>query len=327
MVTDLGLDAMAMADALGDRDAPKVDDYGDHVVVVLHGLTSGKISTCEIDCFLTDEVLVTIRSSESRALDALWDALQSNHSLTTGGPDELLGRLGHVLSRRFLSIVDALDERIESLTEMALSAHPELLGDVTAIRSDLATIRRVLHPQRETFDELRRSESELISEGGKRRFADAFDVAERAAHEVDAARSALSELLEAYRGAEAREATEVSRVLTVYAAIMLPLSLVAGFFGMNFPTLPGGSSTNGWIIVLIAMIAVAAVSFGVLIALGWVRPLAPRKAGATLGRGLVEASRAPVQIVGALYELAATPVRRRGSSNGHNRSKSARSDP
>jgi hypothetical protein len=97
----------------------------------------------------------------------------------------------------------------------------------------------------------------------------------------------------------------------VYTAIVLPLSLVAGFFGMNFVNLPGTTDDEGWLIVFISMLVVAAISFGVPIALGWVRPLSPRKAGATLGKGLLEASRTPVQIVGALYEITTSPVRRR----------------
>ena len=71
---------------------------------------------------------------------------------------------------------------------------------------------------------------------------------------LDAARSALAEILDAYRGAEARQATDVTKVLTIYAAIMLPLSLVAGFFGMNFANLPGIGSDWGWVVVTGAMV-------------------------------------------------------------------------
>src|SRR5690606_9036020 len=131
------------------------------------------------------------------------------------------------------TVVDACEDSVEELTTKALTTHPHLVGDLTALRRDLARVRRAVLPQREMLDLLRRTESELVSDSGRRRFSDVFDVAERVAHGLDAARSVLSETLEAYRGAEAKHATEVSKVLTVYAAVMLPLSLVAGFFGMN----------------------------------------------------------------------------------------------
>ena len=98
---------------------------------------------------------------------------------------------------------------------------------------------------------LRHSTSDLVSDAGRRRFSDVFDVASRLAAGLDEARSALAETLDAYRGAEARQATEVTKVLTVYAAIMLPLSLIAGHLRHELrepaaarPALPAGRSSR-----------------------------------------------------------------------------------
>ena len=68
-------------------------------------------------------------------------------------------------------------------------------------------------------------------------------------------------VVDAYRGAEARDATNVTKVLTVYAAIMFPLSLVAGFYGMNFTNLPGLEGDMGWVIVTALMLLIAAGPF------------------------------------------------------------------
>ncbi len=180
-----------------------------------------------------------------------------------------------------------------------------------------------MHPQREALDVLRKSDSPLLGASGRRWLSDAFDVAVRAAVELDGARAALAETLDAYRGAEAREATNVTKVLTVYAAIMLPLSLVAGFFGMNFTNLPGIAARSGWVIVTIGMVTVAVLSLGIFVALEWIRRPSGRQAGVALGRGLIEAAKAPVHIGGALYEVSAMPLRtisgRRRSPKGTNR--------
>ncbi len=135
-------------------------------------------------------------------------------------------------------------------------------------------------------------------------------MASRTASGLDAARAALSETLDAYRGAEARQATEVTKVLTVYAAVMLPLSLIAGFFGMNHTNLPddrlrvgvvGGRRTDD-------------AGRG-----GVDRRVRDRRVGATTIRadergrrwvaGLLEAARAPVQVAGAVYEISSLPLR------------------
>ncbi len=305
----LGLDALAVRDAVLDFDLPKTDDFASSVLVIFHGLAAGRVATYELDCFLTDNHLVTIHREPSPSVDALWEGIQRRAELAAGGPDHVLARLADVLTRRLVTVLDVFDLRIDALIGSALRADQSLLHDVTAIRADLAAVRRVVQPQREVLDVLRRSTSPLTSEAGRRRFSDVFDVATRAAQGVDAARSALAETLDAYRGAEARQATEVTKVLTVYAAIMLPLSLIAGFFGMNFPNLPGGDSDNGWIVATVIMGVVAVVSLGVFVSLGWIRRPSGRSAGVVLGHGLAEAARAPAQLVGAVFEISTMPLR------------------
>lgn len=309
LTTGLRFDAVAVRDTVEDLDLPKVDDFGHHMLVILHGLRDDRVETYEVACLMTRHHLVTVHRNPSPALDALWSRIRELPELAGGGVDELLGRIADVLTRRLLAVVDAFDTRADELIGKALAADGQLLEEVTAIRTDLAAVRRVVYPQRESLDLLRTSTSPLVSDTGRRRFSDVFDVALRAAQGLDAARTGLAEILEAYRGAEARQATEVTKVLTVYAAIMLPLSLVAGFFGMNFSNLPGLGSDWGWVLATGAMVAVAAVSVGIFVVVGWIRRPSGRRAGATIGRGLIEAARAPAQIVGAVYEMSAMPLR------------------
>jgi magnesium transporter len=308
-LVDLDLDVLAIADAVHDHDLPKVDDFGSSVLVVLHGLGADEVETFEVDCFLSSGVLVTVRNHDTPALDALWSELQANAAAASGSVDVLLARLADVLTRRLMSVLDEFEDVVDGLIDMALRADARTIGEITAIRSDLTAIRRVVHPQREAVDILRSSESPLISAEGRRRFSDVFDLADRTATELVTARSVLAETLDAYRGAEARQATDVTKVLTVYAAILLPLSLITGFFGMNFPNLPGLDSDIGWIVVVIVMLVITFVSLGVFVSVGWIMRPSGRQAGATLGRGLVEAVRAPAQIGGAVFEISTMPIR------------------
>lgn len=302
-------DALAIEDAVSDTDLPKIDDFDEHLVVVLHTLRVEGHGTFEIDCFLTDDLLVTVHGEEAPAIDVLFERLQERRDHVPRSSSEVLARLADLVGRGLLSVVEAFDERIESLVEQALAADDALLRDLMAVRAEVASVRRVVGPQREVLAELRTTESGIVGPNARRRFADVFDVATRTAAGLDAARSSLAETLDAYRGAEARKATDVTTVLTVYAAIMLPLSLIAGFFGMNHPDLPGIDSENGWIVVVAAMLVVAFGSLAVFAALGWISPPSPRRAGATLGRGLVGVVRTPAQVAGAAYQRA-TPAGR-----------------
>ena len=309
LTAEVGLDTLALRDTVEDLDLPKVDDFGSSLLVVLHALAEGRVETYELDCLLTERHLVTVRGGRSPSVDALWDAVQERVELSAGGPDEMLARLADVVTRRLVSVLDVFDGRNEGLVELALRADPTFLGEITAVRADLSTLRRAVVPQREMLDALRRSPSSLLSDGGRRRFSDVFDAASRAAHGVEAARTGLAETLDAYRGAEAKQATEVTKVLTVYAAIMLPLSLIAGFFGMNFENLPLVGRESGWVLAAGMMGLVAIVSLGMFVALGWIRRPSGRSAGTLVGQGLAEAARTPAQLVGAVYEISTMPLR------------------
>jgi magnesium transporter len=312
LVSQYGLDRLAVRDAVLDIDMPKVDDFGDDLLVVLHSVnaaTMTTVATYEVDCFLTRRHLITIRSGPSETIDALWNQAQTRPDLARLTVDELAAVLSDLMSRSLLAVLEAFDDRVEELIGKALRADSTLLEDLTAVRTDLIAVRRVVHPLREALDVLRHSGSELVTDAGRRRFSDVFDVASRLADGLDEARAALAETLDAYRGAEAREATEVSKVLTVYAAIMLPLSLIAGFWGMNFNNLPWTGSSWGWVVVTAIMIIVAVVSLGMFISLGWVRKPSGRSAGRAIGQGLIEATKTPVHIVGAVFEMSAMPIR------------------
>ena len=304
------LDPLAVRYAMTEGDLPKTEDFSTSVLVILHGLSEQRVATYEVDCFLLEGTLISVRRQHSPALEALWQEVQQRAELTSGGPDELLARLANVLTRRFIAILDVFDDRIEHLISLALNADGELIREVTTVRRDLAAVRRAMQPQREALDLLRVSTSPFISRGGQRRYSDVFEVASRISSGIDAARTALTEALEAYRGAEAKQATEVSKVLTIYAAIMLPLSLIVGFFGMNFQNLPGTTNDNGWLIVTISMVALAALSLGMFVSLGWIRRPSGRKATVLVGRGLIEGVRAPIELVNAAFEISMSPIRK-----------------
>ncbi len=295
------LDSMAMSDAFNEVDLPKLDDFEDHLLVILHGIAEHDEPTLEIDCFLTHREIVTVRRHTSPALDEFARQIQRRPELTVGGPSEILARMADVVLRRFLSVLDELDDRVDELTDMGLDADPEFLEELTVVRRYVGDLRHVLRPQREVFDRLRRSPSHLITDGGRRRFSDVFDIANRTVQELEGVRSALSETLGAYRGAEAREATEVTKVLTVYAAVVLPLSLIAGIFGMNFAEIPGADDPNGWWILLAAMGAMAGVSLLLFAMAGWIR--LPRLRVSIASRTWVPARiRQAVELSDAVFE-------------------------
>ena len=132
LTTGLDFDALAVRDAVDDVDLPKLDDFGHHLLLILHGLRDDRVQTYELDCFVTNRYLVTVRRIHSPALDVLWDRVQDSPGLAGGGVDELAARLADVLTRRLLAVMDAFDDRTEELVAKALEAHPDLVAELTA---------------------------------------------------------------------------------------------------------------------------------------------------------------------------------------------------
>ncbi len=307
-----GLDSLAISDAMGEENLPKLDDFGDHLHAVLHGVASedhrSEDITYEIVCFLTASTLVTVRHGRSLAIEAFSSHLPRTVELSTGGACEVFARLADVVNRRYLGVLDDMDDRVDVLTERALEAAPDFLEDLTELRDEVRELRRALRPQRDVADALRRTTSTIVSEGGRRRFADVFDIAERSVRELEGVRSALNDALGAYQGAEARKATDVTKVLTIYAAVVLPLSLIAGIFGMNFVRIPGSESRWGWWIVIGLMAFAAIVSLGLFALAGWIRPPI---ASLRQPRQRMARDHRPVELDAAIFRRSTTTVTRR----------------
>lgn len=293
----LGLDSLAMFDAVSDIDLAKVDDFGEHLLIVLHGLSeesTEEIQTYELDIFLTQNALITVRSGNSRTIDHLWNEVRHSHELKDAGPDVVAARIASTIMKRWASIVTSFDEQLDDLVERALEADKTVLRDVTFLRTELSTVRKTLRPQLETLAELRHASSPLIGQQSQRRYADAFDTSTRIEHAIEGIRVELLAALDAYRGAEARTATEISRVLTIYAAILLPLSFIVGFFGMNVPNLPGSESSSAWIWIVVAMVAITVISLATFAKAGWVRFHSP-PGPSTFARRTLERARTPIE--------------------------------
>ncbi len=291
-----GFDPAAIEDVLDVEQLPKFDDYGDHLFVVLHALTAeaDRLDTHEVDCFVTPKMLVTVRAAEVVGLSWLWDAVQAHPHLAEHGADEIFAQLAEVMGRRYIEVITAIETRVDSLVDDALGADPNVLAQVQVLRREEATVRRVLGPQRLVIASLRSNGKSHLGAESIRLLTDAYDVHNLVVQSLESTRSLLTDTLDTYRGASAERQARAATVLTVYAAIMLPLTLITGWYGMNVEDLPGSDSARGWIVVTIIMVSFAVGSWVVFVRAGLVGT--PRmRTGRRLAGGLADVARAPVR--------------------------------
>lgn len=289
-----GWSDLAVEDAVTDVHYPRVDFLDGYLFVVLHGLDEdeGRVVTSELDAFLGPDYLVTVHRRPSPSIEWFADIIQENPGYAVGGADLFLARLTETIGRRYLPLLGTVDDRIEDLESQAIEGQPSVLADVQALRRDIIVLRRVAGPQREVLLSLGRPATPVVSTDAQLRFDSAYDHAYRFVEDLDTARSLLASVLDTYRSTVAERANEVMKVLTVYTAILLPLTLLAGIYGMNFIRMPELHWQWGYFGVLSLMLVIALGQWLYFVRRGFIgktRPLRRR-----LGTGLASLARLPI---------------------------------
>lgn len=296
LMRDHDLAPAAIEDVLDVEQLPKFETGGGHLFVVLHSLShdGDRVDTAEVDCFVDDKVLLTLRRETVLGLDWLWGEVERSPQLAEGGPAEVFGHLCEAVGRRYLAVADELERRVDSLGEAALTADPHVLGEIQILRREEATVRTMLTPQMRMLSQLSRLPGDHLNEPAQRQLVDAYDVHSQVVASLAMSRQLLSDTLDTYRGAVAEGQGRAANLLTVYAAIVLPMTLIAGWYGMNTADLPAASRPWGWIVVTAVMAVVGVVSWLYFARLGLVgRPRLVKP----IGKGLAAAARAPMKPV------------------------------
>ncbi|HEY7469420.1 MAG TPA: magnesium transporter CorA family protein [Acidimicrobiia bacterium] len=249
----VGIDRASLAEAIDVSLLPRTEEHERFVYVVLNGLTpsaDNRLKTTEIDLFVGKTFLVTIHRDSLPAVEWLQSPENAASTTNLDSPAQLTAFIAQLGTRRYLPLTQALDDRIEVLEEMAMASDPRTLSEVHALRRDVGLIRRTLAPQRDVFNELAESIHPAIDPVAARAFDRVFDHHLKLVDSLDNARALLSSVLETHRGAVADQTNEIIRVLTVFSAILLPMSVVAGMWGMNFIEVPLADETWGfWALV------------------------------------------------------------------------------
>jgi magnesium transporter len=234
-----GFDALEVEDVLDWSKFPKVEERDDHTLIVGHGLSvsvTDRLATVEYDVFIGDRFLVTFHDEDLGGF--VWGRSHAVQPLNGSGPDLLWARIAETEAARYRPLVEGLEQRMEELEIRAIAADPSVPGEVLALRRDSQILGQVVSAQRDVFQVISKEELPGVTRQGRRRLAHVHDDYGRLSRTLESAPLLLISILESFRGTVAERANEVMKVLTVFSAIVLPLSLIAGIYGMNFRHMP-----------------------------------------------------------------------------------------
>ena len=279
---------------------PKADDYDDHVFFSSHSpaLADDRVTTAELDGFLSDRFLITFHRTPIPGVEWTRDRILQAEDLLSLRPDVLLAGILEAAARRSLQLVDGLEAQISDLESRSVAGDPNIVGLVQAFRRDAIVLRRVLAPERDMLRSLMHEGMPGIDSRARRRLDSVYDDCYRVVESLDMARALLASVLETYRSTVAERTNEVMKVLTVFSVIILPLSLMAGIYGMNFANMPELEWPWAYFALLAVMVAVAVGLWTYFSRRGFIGgPRLPR-VDRVVGRGLA-----------GLFHVTTTPVR------------------
>lgn len=236
-----GLHKLAIEDCLHLDQRPKLEDYPGHEFVVLQGFTlasddPSEITLHELHFFIGDSWLISVHSQAHDAIDSVVRRLLADAEHTIGrGPDFVAYMLADALVDSNFPMLDRLNDALESLEERIFeSPNQALMQEAFELKRTLVTLRRVLSPQRDVVGLLSRRGVPHIQEKNTLFFRDVYDHLVRVYEQLEAARDLVGNVMEVYLAVLANRTNDVTKQLTIFASIFMPLSFIAGFFGQNF---------------------------------------------------------------------------------------------
>ncbi len=262
LVDHFGLHPLAIHDAQRSRHQPKIEAFEDHVFILLKDLAPDQdrfeYETIQIAMFIGARFLVTRHSGPSHAIDGLWRALRQDGSLFTSGPDSLALRLARISVDRFLNRLLSLEPRLDDLEdEIVTQPRDEILSELMGYKTTLRKFRRALLYHQQVFLELMNAPPPQVRPERVHEIKDVYEHQERANSLSLLYYEVSSDLIDGYISLASHRLNHIMKVLTIITAIFVPLSFLAGIYGMNFEYMPELKSRIGYFVLLGVMSAIA----------------------------------------------------------------------
>jgi magnesium transporter len=251
LADELGLHELAVEDALGPHQRPKLDHYASHKFLVCHAAwfdrDSSTLATTEIDAFVNERWLITVRKNEGFPIDRVKARWDRSPDLAVNGVSFLLYGLLDAVVDGYFTAVNRFDDFYDTVSEELFAEKPLQPSEQQVwfrTRQALMKFRRIVVPMREAISGLMRREQGTIDEEMYPYYQDVYDHVIRVNESADALRDLVSTLVETNLSLRDYRANQIMKLVTSWAAIIAVPTLITGWYGMNVPY-PGSGETWG----------------------------------------------------------------------------------
>lgn len=253
----LGVHLLVLEDLEASYMVPKLEEFTDYTYLLVHGVRRGEradeLTFEEIDLVIGARWLVSHHDGVPRmALD------DRNLRALTRGPAAAAHSVLDKIVDDYLPVVDGFEEALDELeTEVMHEPSPELLGRVFSLKKAVFQLRRVAAYQRDLLVKLARPGHPVLPDASLPFFRDIGDHLTMVLFQTEAQREIAASVVERHLSMQSNRLNEVMKTLTMFSTVMLPLSLIAGIYGMNFENMPELKWRYGYPMALLAMVLVA----------------------------------------------------------------------
>jgi magnesium transporter len=238
-----GFHELAAEDSLSKNTLPKYDSFPDYdffvfravdININVHGSQTYKLAA-----FLGRDFLFTIHRERMIPVDDISNRLPQDVRIMANGVDFLLYSVVDEMVDAHFPLLERIEESVDDLQETIFKdANPAHLDELLHLKRDVNVLRRQSLPQRELLNQISRGDAQFIQRQHLIYFRDVYDHMFRISETIDIERDMMAGAMDAYLSVIANRTNEIMKVLTIFSAIMLPLTLIAGIYGMNFGNLP-----------------------------------------------------------------------------------------
>ncbi len=257
---------LTIEDAVETRNHPKVESYNGYLFFIVHGVTmethSKNFVTRELDGYLGENLVVTYHHESFRSINAVKNQVRTNTFVCRRGADYLLHQILDQLVDLYIPVVDDFDTAINNLEDRIFEMKKgsnKILEEVMDLKRSVGRLIRISSKQLDVLSRMSNGEFPLISEHILPFYRDIYDHLHRVSVLAENYRDLVGGLLNIHFNVVANRTNDVVKILTIFSAIVLPLSLIAGIYGMNFENMPELKTRYGYFLTLglMALVAIA----------------------------------------------------------------------
>jgi magnesium transporter len=244
------LHQLALEDVLNVHQRPKVEDYDDHLYLVLRMATANAgADTEQVSIFLTDGLVITFQERAGDCFEPIRQRIRLGKGrVRSMSSDYLVYAIIDAVVDGYFPLVDATGEALAALEDdVVLDPRPAHIARLHELKRDLLSIRRAIWPTRDMMSALLRGDLPFLTDATRVYLRDAHDHTVQLIDVVETYREIASGLVDAYLSSQSTKLNEVMKFLTIMSTVFLPMTFVAGLYGMNFDrSSPWNMPELGW---------------------------------------------------------------------------------